>query len=78
MSLSVILRSLEVDMSEWISCEDKEPPLDTMVVIGWDDYPDIEPEMDYMTLDEDLNQIWANYYDDPPSHFMVIPKLVKK
>ena len=65
-------------MSEWISCEDKEPPLDTMVVIGWDDYPDIEPEMDYMTLDEDLNQIWANYYDDPPSHFMVIPKLVKK
>lgn len=65
-------------MGEWISVEDAEPPLDTMVVIGWCDYPDIEPEMDYMTWDEDLNHIWANYYDDPPSHFMVIPKLIKK
>lgn len=65
-------------MSEWISCEIDEPPLDTMVLIGWADFPDIEPEMDYMTCDEDLNHIQANYYNDPPTHFMIIPKLPKQ
>lgn len=65
-------------MNEWISCEIDEPPLDEMVVIGWSDHPDIEPEMDYMTVDDDLNHIWANYQDDPPTHFFRIPKIPHK
>ena len=64
-------------MSEWISCDIDEPPLDTMVVVGWKDTPDIDPEMDYMTCDEDLNHIWANFYNDPPTHFMLIPKIIE-
>ncbi|HFF4383246.1 TPA: hypothetical protein ACGCZG_002587 [Acinetobacter baumannii] len=35
-----------------------------------DDAPDVTPEQDYITIDEDLNSVWANYYNDPPSHWM--------
>ncbi len=41
-----------------------------MVLICWADAPDVTPEQDYMTIDEDLNSVWANYHNDPPSHWM--------
>lgn len=37
---------------------------------SWVDAPDVTPEQDYMTIDEDLNSVWANYQNDPPSHWM--------
>ncbi|MVM94239.1 hypothetical protein GNY86_22150, partial [Acinetobacter baumannii] len=52
----------------WISVKDEEPPTDIMVLICWADAPDVTPEQDYMTIDEDLNSVWANYQNDPPSH----------
>lgn len=54
----------------WISVEDEWPPTDIMVLICWADAPDITPEQDYMTIDEDLNSVWANYHNDAPSHWM--------
>ncbi|APJ21505.1 hypothetical protein BS064_15540 [Acinetobacter baumannii] len=54
----------------WISVDDEWPPTDIMVLICWADAPDITPEQDYMTIDEDLNSVWANYQNDPPSHWM--------
>jgi hypothetical protein len=54
----------------WISVEVEEPRTDIMVLICWADSPDVTPEQDYMTIDEDLNSVWANYHNDPPSHWM--------
>ncbi|HAV5431323.1 TPA: hypothetical protein JI046_11985 [Acinetobacter baumannii] len=54
----------------WISVDDEWPPTDIMVLICWVDAPDVTPEQDYMTFDEDLNSVWANYHNDPPSHWM--------
>ncbi|WP_079453865.1 hypothetical protein [Acinetobacter baumannii] len=54
----------------WISMDDEWPPTDIMVLICWADAPDVTPEQDYMTIDEDLNSVWANYHNDPPSHWM--------
>ncbi|UAB15235.1 DUF551 domain-containing protein [Acinetobacter baumannii] len=54
----------------WISVEDEWSPTDIMVLICWVDAPDVTPEQDYMTIDEDLNSVWANYQNDPPSHWM--------
>ncbi len=54
----------------WISVDDEWPPTDIMVLICWADAPDITPEQDYMTIDEDLNSVWANYHNDTPSHWM--------
>jgi hypothetical protein len=62
----------------WISLENDEPPIDKMVLICWADAPDIEPEIDYMTTDEDLNHIWANFDNDPPSHWMYFHKVPSK
>lgn len=62
----------------WISVEDEEPPTDTMVLICWSEYPEIDPEIDYMTCDEDLNHIWANYDNDPPTHWMHFHKVPSK
>lgn len=59
----------------WISVKDEEPPTDTMVLICWSDSPDVQPEIDYMTCDEDLNHIWANFYKDPPTHWMHFHKV---
>ncbi|WP_155516305.1 DUF551 domain-containing protein [Acinetobacter pittii] len=53
-----------------ISVTDELPPTDIMVLICWADAPDVTPEQDYMTIDEDLNSVWANYQNDPPSHWM--------
>ncbi|WP_462189342.1 hypothetical protein [Acinetobacter baumannii] len=30
----------------------------------------VDAEQDYMTIDEDLNSVWANYHNDAPSHWM--------
>ncbi|AGH35009.1 TPA: DUF551 domain-containing protein [Acinetobacter baumannii] len=54
----------------WISVTDELPPADIIVLICWADAPDVTPEQDYMTIDEDLNSVWANYQNDPPSHWM--------
>ncbi|EGJ67505.1 hypothetical protein HMPREF0022_02718 [Acinetobacter baumannii 6014059] len=59
----------------WISVKDEEPPTDTMVLICWSDSPDVQPEIDYMTCDEDLNHIWANFEIDPPTHWMYFHKV---
>lgn len=59
----------------WISVKDEEPPIDTMVLICWSDSPEVQPEIDYMTCDEDLNHIWANFYSDPPTHWMHFHKV---
>ncbi|KQQ77274.1 DUF551 domain-containing protein [Acinetobacter sp. Leaf130] len=65
-------------MPTWISVEDEEPPADTMVLICWSDSPDVQPESDYMTCDEDLNHIWANFERDPPTHWMYFHKVPSK
>lgn len=62
-------------MPTWISVKDEEPPTDTMVLICWSDSPDVQPEIDYMTCDEDLNHIWANFEIDPPTHWMYFHKV---
>ncbi len=62
----------------WIPVEDNEPPMDIMVLICWADAPDVTPEQDYMTIDEDLNNVWANYDNDPPSHWMHFHKVPQK
>lgn len=54
----------------WISVDDEWPPTDIMVLICCADAPDVTPEQDYMTIDEDLNSVWANYHNDAPSHWM--------
>ncbi|MDO7535050.1 DUF551 domain-containing protein [Acinetobacter pittii] len=59
----------------WISIKNQEPPTDTMVLICWSDSPDVQPESDYMTCDEDLNHIWANFERDPPTHWMFFHKV---
>lgn len=59
----------------WISVKDEEPPTDTMVLICWSDSPDVQPEIDYMTCDEDLNHIWTNFEIDPPTHWMYFHKV---
>lgn len=58
----------------WVSVLVKEPPIDQTVLICWSDSPDVEPEKDYMTVDEDLNHYWANFHKDNPSHWMPLPK----
>lgn len=62
----------------WISVKDEEPPTDTMVLICWSDSPDVQPEIDYMTCDEDLNHIWANFEIDPPTHWMYFHKVASE
>ncbi len=59
----------------WISVKDEEPPTDTMVLICWSDSPDVQPEIDYMTCDEYLNHVWANFERDPPTHWMFFHKV---
>lgn len=78
---NTVIEQLTADLEKaqavptWISLEDEEPPLDKMVLVCWSDAPDVDPEIDYMTVDEDLNHIWANYDNDPPSHWMYFHKV---
>lgn len=64
--------------NNWISVKNEEPPIDTTVLICWSDSPDVEPEKDYMTIDDDLNHIWANFYRDEPTHWMPLPEPPKE
>ena len=58
----------------WISVEDSLPPVDETVLVCWDYATDIEPEKEYLTLDEDYNEYWPNCQDEPPTHWMPIPQ----
>lgn len=59
---------------EWISVKEKTPPTDETVLVCWDYHPDVEPEKEYITLDEDLNEYWPNCEAEPPTHWKLIPK----
>ena len=59
---------------EWISVKYTTPPTDETVLVCWDYHPDVEPEKEYITLDEDLNEYWPNYEAEPPTHWKLIPK----
>jgi len=61
-------------VSEWISVKEKTPPTDETVLVCWDYHPDVEPEKEYITLDEDLNEYWPNCEAEPPTHWKLIPK----
>ena len=64
-------------VQEWIGVEDSLPPVDETVLVCWDYTTDIEPEKEYLTLDEDYNEYWPNCQDEPPTHWMLIPQLPK-
>lgn len=62
---------------EWISVGDSLPPVDEAVLVCWDYAADIEPEKEYLTLDEDYNEYWPNCQDEPPTHWLPLPKVIK-
>ena len=62
---------------EWISVGDSLPPVDETVLVCWDYAADIEPEKEYLTLDEDYNEYWPNCQDEPPTHWLSLPKVIK-
>ncbi|AXY56839.1 hypothetical protein CDG60_09855 [Acinetobacter chinensis] len=59
--------------TDWISVNDVGPPIDEMVLVCWNQHPDVEPEKEYMSLDEDLSEYWPNCVDEPPTHWRKIP-----
>lgn len=62
---------------EWVNVDDRLPPVDETVLVCWDYAPDIEPEKEYTTIDENLDEYWPNCQDEPPTHWMPLPKVVK-
>ena len=62
---------------EWISVGDSLPPVDETVLVCCDYAADIEPEKEYLTLDEDYNEYWPNCQDEPPTHWLPLPKVIK-
>ena len=62
---------------EWILVEDQMPPADETVLVCWDYAPDIEPDKEYTTIDENLDEYWPNCQDEPPTHWMPLPKVIK-
>ena len=62
---------------KWVSVGDSLPPVDETVLVCWDYAPDIEPEKEYTTKDENLDEYWPNCQDEPPTHWMPLPKVVK-
>ncbi|QYA56356.1 DUF551 domain-containing protein [Acinetobacter johnsonii] len=62
---------------KWISVGDSLPPVDETVLVCWDYAADIEPEKEYLTLDEDYNEYWPNCQDEPPTHWLPLPKVIK-
>ena len=64
-------------VQEWINVDDRLPPVDETVLVCWDYAPDIEPEKEYTTIDENLDECWPNCQDEPPTHWMPLPKVVE-
>lgn len=62
---------------EWISVGDSLPPVDETVLVCWDYAAYIEPEKEYLTLDEDYNEYWPNCQDEPPTHWLPLPQVIK-
>ena len=62
---------------EWVNVDDRLPPVDETVLVCWDYAPDIEPEKEYTTIDENLDEYWPNCQDEPPTHWMPLPKVVE-
>lgn len=62
---------------EWISVNDQMPPIDETVLVCWDHAQDIEPEKEYVTTDENLDEYWPNCQDEPPTHWMPLPKVIE-
>lgn len=62
---------------EWISVSDRMPPVDETVLVCWDHAPDIEPDKEYTTIDENLDEYWPNCQDEPPTHWMPLPKVIE-
>lgn len=66
-------------VSTWVAVTNEDPPLNTNVLIAWDDAPDVEPEMDFMDVCMDTgNHYWSNYESDAPTHWMHLPKMIGK
>ena len=80
---AMVIDQLRTDLAksqavqEWISTEDQMPPIDETVLVCWEYTPDIEPEKEYTTIDENLDEYWPNCQDEPPTHWMPLPKVVK-
>ena len=62
---------------EWISVSDRMPPVDETVLVCWDHAPDVEPDKEYTTIDENLDEYWPNCQDEPPTHWMPLPKVIE-
>lgn len=62
---------------KWISVNDQMPPIDETVLVCWDHAQDIEPEKEYVTTDENLDEYWPNCQDEPPTHWMPLPKVIE-
>ena len=62
---------------KWISVSDRMPPVDETVLVCWDHAPDVEPDKEYTTIDENLDEYWPNCQDEPPTHWMPIPKVIE-
>lgn len=73
------LNSAKIKSSpQWISVKDQLPPVDETVLVCWDYAADIEPDKEYLTLDEDYSEYWPNCQDEPPTHWIPIPKPPKE
>ena len=71
------LEEAKAQVPEWISVNDQMPPTDETVLVCWDYAQDIKPDKEYTTIDENLDEYWPNCQDEPPTHWMPIPKVIE-